>query len=107
VANTHLSFVPGWNGAQLRRVARAVRSLPAPRVLLGDLNLPGPVARAAAAAAGWRSLARAATYPAPSPRVQLDHVLWHPRRAPAVTGVGTPPLAISDHRPLTVSIDLR
>jgi endonuclease/exonuclease/phosphatase family metal-dependent hydrolase len=45
VANTHLSFVPGWNGAQLRRAARAVRSLPAPRVLLGDLNLPGALPR--------------------------------------------------------------
>ncbi|MBM0240341.1 endonuclease, partial [Micromonospora sp. ATA32] len=35
VAATHLSFVPGWNAHQLRQVVRALRALPAPRILLG------------------------------------------------------------------------
>ncbi|MEV0720215.1 endonuclease/exonuclease/phosphatase family protein, partial [Asanoa sp. NPDC050611] len=50
VGATHLSFVPGWNLWQLRQVVRELRTLPAPRLLLGDLNLPaGP----AALGSGW------------------------------------------------------
>ncbi|MER7169692.1 endonuclease/exonuclease/phosphatase family protein, partial [Micromonospora sp. NPDC000207] len=45
VATTHLSFVPGWNAHQLRQTIRALRTLPAPRILLGDLNLPAGPAR--------------------------------------------------------------
>jgi endonuclease/exonuclease/phosphatase family metal-dependent hydrolase len=40
IASTHLSFVPGFNVVQLRRLRAALRGMPAPRVLLGDLNLP-------------------------------------------------------------------
>src|SRR6476620_12066486 len=58
VANTHLSFVPGWNSRQLRRLAKDLRGLPGPHLLTGDLNLtPRPAAR-------WsrmRALASAAT----------------------------------------------
>jgi endonuclease/exonuclease/phosphatase family metal-dependent hydrolase len=103
-AATHLSFVPGWNVRQLRQVIRALRTLPAPRVLLGDLNLP---ARPAALVSRWRLLGRQATYPAAQPRVQLDHVLADPRGGqalPAVTAVGTPMSTISDHRPLVVDL---
>src|SRR5258705_7217895 len=42
VANTHLSFVPGWNRAQLRRLVRDLRGFPGPRVLMGDLNMTPP-----------------------------------------------------------------
>jgi endonuclease/exonuclease/phosphatase family metal-dependent hydrolase len=104
VATTHLSFVPGWNVRQLRTAARALRALPAPRVLLGDLNLPAVVARAAT---GWKALARAATYPSPAPRAQLDHILADPRGAHllgTVAQVSTPPVPISDHRPLIVHL---
>jgi endonuclease/exonuclease/phosphatase family metal-dependent hydrolase len=105
VATTHLSFVPGWNVRQLRAAVRALRGLPGPRVLLGDLNMPaGPVR----AFTGWRPLARAATFPSPSPKTQLDHVLADPRGAAAlgrVVQVRTPPVAVSDHRPLVVRLD--
>jgi endonuclease/exonuclease/phosphatase family metal-dependent hydrolase len=105
VATTHLSFVPGWNVRQLRAAVRALRGLPAPRVLLGDLNMPaGPVR----AFTGWRPLARAATVPSPSPKTQLDHVLADPRGAAAlgrVVQVRTPPVPVSDHRPLVVRLD--
>lgn len=104
VAATHLSFVPGWNMLQLRRVARALRALPAPRILLGDLNLPaGP----AALLTRWRPLGRRPTYPAGQPRVQLDHILADRRgldRLPPVTAVDTPLSTISDHRPLIVDL---
>jgi endonuclease/exonuclease/phosphatase family metal-dependent hydrolase len=104
VATTHLSFVPGWNIRQLRRAVRALRTLPAPRVLLGDLNLPAGLARAVS---GWRPLGRLPTYPSMQPKVQLDHVLADPRgaaRLPPVTAVGTPAMAVSDHRPLVVTL---
>ena len=105
VGTTHLSFVPGWNVRQLRHAVRALRALPAPRVLLGDLNMPaGPVR----AFTGWRPLARAATFPGGSPRTQLDHVLADPRGQAAlgrVVQVRTPHAPVSDHRPLVVRID--
>ncbi|MEU8233001.1 endonuclease/exonuclease/phosphatase family protein [Actinoplanes sp. NPDC048967] len=105
VANTHLSFVPGWNVRQLRAAVRALRGLPAPRILLGDLNMPsGPVR----AFSGWRPLARKATYPSPAPRAQLDHILADPRGAGLlgpVLQVRTPAVGVSDHRPLVVHLD--
>jgi endonuclease/exonuclease/phosphatase family metal-dependent hydrolase len=105
VATTHLSFVPGWNVRQLRAAVRALRALPAPRVLLGDLNLPAGITRAAT---GWRSLARAATYPSPAPRAQLDHVIADPQGGNLlgpVVQVSTPAVPVSDHRPLVVHLD--
>jgi len=101
VANTHLSFVPGWNGAQLRWAARAMRRLPAPRVLLGDLNLPGALPRWLT---GWRALATLPTYPADEPKVQLDHVLEHGTGLPAVLAAQAPPMPLSDHRALLVDL---
>ena len=104
VGTTHLSFVPGWNIRQLRAAIRALRALPAPRVLLGDLNLPAGPARAFS---GWKPLARVPTYPSPSPRAQLDHILADPRGGHAlgrVTDVRNPQAGISDHRPLVVHL---
>ncbi|MDT5175194.1 MAG: hypothetical protein QOG37_2445, partial [Mycobacterium sp.] len=58
VANTHLSFVPGWNRRQLRRLVRDLGGLLGPRLLVGDLNLkPAAVHRWS----GMRPLASAAT----------------------------------------------
>lgn len=100
VANTHLSFVPGWNRRQLRRLAKDLRGLPGPHVLMGDLNLPpGPAAR-------WsrmRALASAPTFPAETPQRQLDHILTdHPGLRGR--GVLAPIAPLSDHRPLVVDI---
>lgn len=106
-AATHLSFVPGWNIHQLRQVVRALRTLPGPRILLGDLNLPAGLARLVSR---WVTLGRRPTYPATQPRVQLDHVLLDPRgggHLPPVTQVSTPVAMISDHRPLVVDLGPR
>lgn len=100
VCAVHLSFVPGWNGDQLRRVTKHLRSLPGPRILLGDLNMPPPVPRLLT---GWTTLARARTYPSPDPRIQLDHVLGH-GALPPVLSVSTPELQVSDHRALVVEL---
>ena len=100
VGTTHLSFVPGWNGKQLRTFTAALGRLPGPRVLLGDLNMPPPFPRALTR---WDVLARTPTYPAWEPRVQLDHVLGS-GELPAVTRVEAPRLAVSDHRALLVEL---
>lgn len=100
VANTHLSFVPGWNRRQLRHLVRDLRGLPGPRLLMGDLNLrPAVVHRWS----GMRPLASEATFPAPEPDRQLDHILTDDRELRA--GPATAELMpISDHRPLAVDL---
>ena len=101
VATTHLSFVPGWNAWQLRRVCQELCLLPAPRLLLGDLNLPG---RLAGIVSGWQMLADdLPTYPTPEPHFQLDHVLAD-GTAPAVIAAEARALSISDHRALVVDL---
>ena len=100
IATTHLSFVPVWNGVQLRTLCKALSGLPGPRVLLGDLNMPPPFP---AVLSRWRSLAKVPTYPSPAPRVQLDHVLAL-GDLPPVRTVETPVLPVSDHRALVVEL---
>ncbi|MFG2038570.1 endonuclease/exonuclease/phosphatase family protein [Dactylosporangium sp. NPDC048998] len=104
IATTHLSFVPGWNVRQLRLVLRTLHAMPAPRILLADLNLPGGLPRLFS---GWHRLAGVPTYPAHAPRVQFDHVLADRRgfeRLPRVVDVASPQLPFSDHRPLVVTL---
>jgi endonuclease/exonuclease/phosphatase family metal-dependent hydrolase len=100
VAATHLSFVPAWNAWQLRRVVRALRALPGPYLLMGDLNLPGPLPPLLC---GYAPLVRAATFPAPRPLVQLDHVLASPG-LPACSGGHAVELPVSDHRAVVVDV---
>lgn len=103
VANTHLSFVPGWNRRQLRRLVRDLQGLPGPHVLAGDLNLgPAAVRRYS----GMRSLATAPTFPHDAPSRQLDHLLTDDDGLIA-TGALAPEMPISDHRPLIVEIERR
>lgn len=104
VVCTHLSFVPGWNVRQLRALVRwAARTMPAPRLLVGDLNLPGSVVRAVTQ---WPSLGRLPTYPSWRPRVQLDHVLVDRRAGVVVDAVAALRLPVSDHRGLVVDLHL-
>lgn len=97
---THLSFVPGWNVVQLRRVSAWMRRLPSPQLLLGDLNVPSGVA---AAVTDFDALARHRTYPAHDPRWQLDHVLGR-GDLPAVRATAARAPGVSDHRALTADL---
>lgn len=100
VISTHLSFVPFAAARQLRAITRWAATLPAPRLLLGDLNLVGALP---ALVSGWHRLARLATFPSAAPRVQLDHALgdgW----GEVVPTVTAPRVGISDHRPLVVQL---
>lgn len=95
VTTTHLSFVPGWNARQLRRLMRALGERSCPQLLMGDLNMPPEVV---SRRLGWRSLADAATFPAWRPTAQLDHVLSD-RLVPKRPGKAVE-LDLSDHRAL-------
>jgi endonuclease/exonuclease/phosphatase family metal-dependent hydrolase len=103
VITTHLSFVPGWNVAQLRALARWARTFPGPRMIAGDFNLPGALPRVASR---WTQLARAATYPSYRPRVQFDHVLADGIASSAVRHSQALRLPVSDHCALAVDLEL-
>ena len=98
VANTHLSFLRGWNGRQLRVLLRALHDQPEPLVLLGDLNM---TSRPAARITGMRAVVRGRTFPASRPVEQIDHILVRG----ALEGRGGPVrLPMSDHLALAVEI---
>jgi endonuclease/exonuclease/phosphatase family metal-dependent hydrolase len=99
VAATHLSFLPRDGIRQLRRLQRHLAGTPAPRLLLGDLNLWLPVVRLVSLP-GWRPPGTM------RPSVQLDHVLaaagseLHVRRTRIAAG------PISDHRAAVVDLEV-
>jgi endonuclease/exonuclease/phosphatase family metal-dependent hydrolase len=99
VCNTHLSFIPGWNGVQLRRLVRSLTGTHEPLVLTGDLNMQQAQA---ARVSGLRPLVSdLPTFPADRPRRQLDHVLV--RGGLTSTGPAEAVhLPLSDHRALVV-----
>ena len=98
VANTHLSFLPGWNALQLRRLVRSLDGTPEPLVVMGDLNMEPP---RPAQVSGLRPLAAGLTFPQDHPCRQLDHVLV--RGDLTATGPAQAlRLPLSDHRALLI-----
>lgn len=100
VANTHLSFVPGWNRIQMRRLVRDLRGFDGPRMLMGDLNMTPPTP---SRWSGLRPLGATLTFPADRPDRQLDHILTDDRSL-RVDHCANVSLPISDHRALVVDI---
>ena len=100
VATAHLSFLPGWNVAQLRAVNRRLGTLPDPVVLMGDLNMPAPLP---ARATGFTALATRRTFPVRAPRLQLDHILLRGDLGPVLRTEALR-MELSDHRALVVDI---
>lgn len=97
--NTHLSFVPWWNGHQLRRIVQSLVVRPGPVVLMGDLNMRPPrVARLSP----LRSAVACPTFPVDAPTEQLDHILLGGRIQPSQGRSHA--LPISDHRALSVEL---
>lgn len=101
IVSAHLSFLPGVNAVQLRRLVTAVRDLPRPLVLLGDLNLPAAATRLLLPR--WRSLGGGPTFPAGDPRLALDQALVH-GRGPLPGGAAVVRTGVSDHRALLVTL---
>ncbi len=91
VANTHLTH-RFTSPAQLLRLVRLLAGSNVPTVIVGDLNMPGPLT---GLAVGYRQLVRGRTFPAHRPFVQLDHVLAS-REVAGIRGEVLP-AAGSDH----------
>jgi endonuclease/exonuclease/phosphatase family metal-dependent hydrolase len=104
VINTHLSFVPGFNLRQLRKLKRWARELEQSTdtiaIIIGDLNLPKnlPVV-----ASQWKSLVTQATYPSWGAKIQFDYILS--KATVASQNLPTVLTGVSDHLPLSVEID--
>jgi endonuclease/exonuclease/phosphatase family metal-dependent hydrolase len=106
VAATHLSNKLGHNVRQLRELEQAMEAQPAPRLLLGDLNLPS-TALLLASRRGWLEAGRGRTFPNSRPTQQLDHILRNdeaqvlqPRRVQVLAE------PVSDHRALVIDFDV-
>ena len=97
--STHLSFLPGWNVVQLRRLMTALAGDGGPLVVAGDFNLEE---RTVVRTTGLRPLGSALTFPADRPERQIDHVLG--RRIEAECKGEAVHLPMSDHRALVVEI---
>ncbi len=102
VANTHLSYVPGWGHWQLRQIRQDLARETDPVVLMGDLNMRGPVP---SLLTGFTALARHLTFPADQPDAQLDHILLRGHLG-RVVGSSAPRLPLSDHRALSVDLSV-
>jgi endonuclease/exonuclease/phosphatase family metal-dependent hydrolase len=100
VANTHLSYVPGWGRFQLRRIQRDLAPLQEPVILMGDFNMAD---NRPATVTGYRPLARHFTFPVDEPDRQLDHILMRGWLGD-VTTTSAPALPLSDHRALIVEL---
>ena len=105
VINTHLSFVPGLNIAQLKKLKRWAEKSAAQTgnkvAIIGDLNLPKglPVV-----GSQWKSLVTQNTYPSWGAKIQFDYILTKDSALKFKT-IKTTATGISDHLPITVEIE--
>jgi len=105
VVNTHLSFVPGFNLAQLRRVKKwalqIAESTGTRAIVLGDLNLPKnlPIV-----GSSWKSLVTQNTYPSWGAKIQFDYILSPDLAFGEYSVRNFAPTGVSDHLPIGVEI---
>lgn len=107
IVTAHLSFVPGYNVRQLRRIKKWFADLPRPLVFVGDFNLPSGVP---ARVMRMTPLIREPTFPSYRPRIQFDHILVDGFNYPQLSAAGETAkvwqLPVSDHCAVSVDIDL-
>jgi len=110
VVNTHLSFVPGFNLAQLRRVKKwalqIAQSTGTRAIVLGDLNLPKnlPIAGAKLVGSPWNSLVTQNTYPSWGGKIQFDYILSPDLAFGEYSVRNFAPTGVSDHLPIGIEI---
>jgi endonuclease/exonuclease/phosphatase family metal-dependent hydrolase len=106
VAATHLSNKQGHNVRQLRDLQQVAAARAAPRLLLGDLNMPSTVL-VLASRRGWPEAGRGRTFPNSGPTQQLDHILRNdPAGVVQPRGARVVAAPVSDHRALVVELDI-
>lgn len=103
LANTHLSTVAYVAADQLGYLLDVLRSWPAPRVLLGDLNLQPDLLLPWLSAESYRVALGPLTHPAHRPRRQIDHVAVT-GRGYRVAPINAVQLPVGDHRVLYAEV---
>ncbi|MBK5250619.1 MAG: endonuclease/exonuclease/phosphatase family protein [Actinomycetales bacterium] len=101
MCSAHLSLLGPVAAVQLPMVLRSMGRLPEPVLVCGDLNLEGWAVRRLARR---HYSAPVLTFPADSPRRQIDHVLVRGARVTAASVAHR--LPISDHRALAVTVEV-
>jgi endonuclease/exonuclease/phosphatase family metal-dependent hydrolase len=110
----HLRFPPAGGGEQRTAILASIQvgsrpvagSRAAPRLLVGDLNMPSTVL-VFASRRGWPETGRGRTWPNSAPTQQLDHILRNDPAGviqPRGTRVAAAP--VIDHRALVVELDI-
>ena len=106
IINTHLSFVPGFNLAQLIKIKRWAKTLGVTDgskiIIMGDFNIPFSFILKGFA---WNSLAAQKTFPSWYPKVQIDYILSEGLKPTDVHHIRHPHSGMSDHLPLQIEID--
>ena len=107
IINTHLSFVPFFNLAQLIKIKRWCNTLgitdKSKIIIMGDLNIPFAIF---VSGMKWRSLAAQRTFPSWYPKVQLDFFLSQKLKPADVRHIQYPHSGMSDHLPLQIEVEV-
>lgn len=101
ITTTHLSFVPGKNLTQLRKITKWVEQLPGLHIMTGDFNLPWGLAPKIA---GWSDLAPGPTYPSWKPSLEFDYIMSKELGSEDVIGRIHSHFGISDHLASSVTL---
>ena len=105
VINTHLSFVPGVNYWQLRKIKRWAKKLSEQYktqvLIIGDMNLPKGLP---AVGSSWNSLVTQNSYPSWGAKIQFDYILSDTLQPNQFEALPTVVTGMSDHLPISVRI---
>jgi endonuclease/exonuclease/phosphatase family metal-dependent hydrolase len=106
VINTHLSFVPGVNYWQLRKIKRWAKKLSeqykTQALIIGDMNLPKGLP---AAGSTWNSLVTQNSYPSWGAKIQFDYILSETLQPDQFEVLPIVATGMSDHLPISVRIN--
>lgn len=103
IASTHLTTDRSWSPDQLLTLVDVLRARPAPRVLMGDLNLDVGEVLPFLTAESYRPALGPFTHSVKRPRRQIDHVAVNGRGV-SVTPLGAMALPVGDHLALLVEV---
>jgi endonuclease/exonuclease/phosphatase family metal-dependent hydrolase len=107
VINTHLSFVPGVNYWQLRKIKHWAKKLSEQYktqvLIIGDMNLPKGLP---AAGSNWNSLVTQNSYPSWGAKIQFDYILSDTLQLGQFEALPTIVTGMSDHLPICVEIQV-
>jgi endonuclease/exonuclease/phosphatase family metal-dependent hydrolase len=105
IVNTHLSFVPGVNLAQLKKLKKWALQIGeetnTKALLVGDLNLPKSLP---VALSKWRSLVSQNTYPSWGAKVQFDYILSNELTPDEYQIYKFSKTGVSDHLPIGIDL---